>query len=178
MLLGYQSGPGMTILFMHDLSLYWPTCSPQVTWTVAVIQFNKHNRSTEHNMATLINNNRTNAVSVNNGFLNFTFCWLCISIHLYNETNLVYYFSSVYFVNQRLHVSGIFVAHHQDVHCIYTTTVGWVEMELSSISTQPTDCQLKSTTRTSCCIYTVYLLMIGYKYAQNMQRLIDKINWG
>jgi len=29
--------------------------------------------------------------------------------------------SSVYFVSQPLHVSGIFVAHHQDVHCIYTT---------------------------------------------------------
>jgi len=27
--------------------------------------------------------------------------------------------SSVYFVNQPLHVSGIFVAHHQEVYCIY-----------------------------------------------------------
>jgi len=31
-----------------------------------------------------------------------------------------------------------------------------------------TDCQLKSTALTSCCIYTVYLLMMGYKYARNM----------
>jgi len=31
-----------------------------------------------------------------------------------------------------------------------------------------TDSQLKSTTRTNCCIYTVYLLMMGYKYARNM----------
>ena len=29
--------------------------------------------------------------------------------------------SSVYFVNQPLHVSGIFVAYHQEVYCIYTT---------------------------------------------------------
>jgi hypothetical protein len=28
--------------------------------------------------------------------------------------------SSVYFVNQPVHVSGIFVAHHQEVYCIYT----------------------------------------------------------
>ena len=34
----------------------------------------------------------------------------------------MHYLSSVYFVNQPLHVSGIFVAHHQEVCCIYTTT--------------------------------------------------------
>ena len=38
-----------------------------------------------------------------------------------------------------------------------------------------TDSQLKCTTSTSC-LYTVYLLMMGYKYARNMQRLIDEIN--
>jgi len=31
----------------------------------------------------------------------------------------MHYLSSVYFVNQPLHVSGIFVAHHQEVHNIY-----------------------------------------------------------
>jgi len=77
------------------------------------------------------------------------------------KTNLIHYFSSVYFVNQPLPVSGIFVAHHQEVYCIYTTNVGQVEMELSSIPTRPTDCQLKSTTRTNCCVYTVHLLMMG-----------------
>ena len=41
---------------------------------------------------------------------------------------------------------------------------------------RPTDSQLNSTTRANCCIYTVYLLMIGYKYARNMQKLIDEIN--
>jgi len=73
----------------------------------------------------------------------------------------MHYLSPVYFVNQPLHVSGIFVAHHQEVYCIYTTTVNcrlaW-----------PTDSQLKSTTCTSCCIYIVYLLMMGYKYVRNM----------
>jgi len=29
------------------------------------------------------------------------------------------YLSSVYFVNQPLHVSVIFVAHHRKVYCIY-----------------------------------------------------------
>ena len=37
------------------------------------------------------------------------------------KTNLMHYLFPVYFVNQPLHVSGIFVAHHQEVHCIYTT---------------------------------------------------------
>ena len=36
------------------------------------------------------------------------------------KTNLMQYLSSVCFVNQPLHVSGIFVAHHQKVCCIYT----------------------------------------------------------
>jgi len=39
------------------------------------------------------------------------------------NTNLKHYLSSVYFVNQPLHVSGIFIAHHQEVYCIYTTLV-------------------------------------------------------
>ena len=33
----------------------------------------------------------------------------------------MHYLSLVYFVNQPLHVSGIFVAHHQEIYCIYTT---------------------------------------------------------
>ena len=37
------------------------------------------------------------------------------------KTNLMQYLSSVYFVSQPLHVSGIFVAHHQEVYRIYTT---------------------------------------------------------
>ena len=33
----------------------------------------------------------------------------------------MHHLSRVYFVNQPLHVSGLFVAHHQEVYCIYTT---------------------------------------------------------
>ena len=41
------------------------------------------------------------------------------------KTNLMHCLSSVYFVSQPLHVSGIFVAHHQEVYCIYVyTTIG------------------------------------------------------
>jgi len=59
------------------------------------------------------------------------------------KTNLMlHYLSSVYFVNQPVHVSGISVAHHQEVYCIYT----------------------------------IYLLMMGYRYARNLYRLIDEIN--
>ena len=31
------------------------------------------------------------------------------------------YLFLVYFVNQSLHVSDIFVAHHQEVYCLYAT---------------------------------------------------------
>jgi len=37
------------------------------------------------------------------------------------KINALHYLSSVYFVIQPLHVSGIFVAHHQEVYCTYTT---------------------------------------------------------
>jgi len=60
------------------------------------------------------------------------------------KTNLMNYLSSVYFINQSLHVSGVFVARHQEVNFMYTTT------------------------GTNCCIYTLYLLMMGYKYDRNM----------
>jgi hypothetical protein len=38
------------------------------------------------------------------------------------KTNLLHCLSLVYLVSQPLHVSGVFVAHHQEVYCIYTTT--------------------------------------------------------
>jgi len=59
------------------------------------------------------------------------------------KTKLMHYLSLVYFVIQPLHDLGVFVAHHQKVYYIYTT-IG------------------------TCCIYTVHLLMMGYKYARNM----------
>ena len=34
----------------------------------------------------------------------------------------MHYLSSFFFVNQPLHVSGIFEVHHLEVYCIYTTT--------------------------------------------------------
>ena len=38
-----------------------------------------------------------------------------------NQPDTLFMVSSVYFVNQLLHVSAIFVAHHQEVYCTYTT---------------------------------------------------------
>jgi len=78
----------------------------------------------------------------------------------------MHYLSSIYFVNQPLHVSVVFVAHHQEVYCIYTTI-------------DTANSQLKSTTRTNCCVCVyvcmyvciyiyIHLLMMGYKYARNM----------
>ena len=53
----------------------------------------------------------------------------------------MHYLSSVYFVNQPPRVSGIFVAHHQEVLCIYTTIGMYCFFQLTL---QPTESQLKS----------------------------------
>jgi hypothetical protein len=38
---------------------------------------------------------------------------------LCSKTNLMHYLFSVHFFNQPLHVSGKFVAHHQEVYCLH-----------------------------------------------------------
>ena len=43
----------------------------------------------------------------------------------------MHYLSSVYFFNQPLHVSGIFVAHHQDVYYIYTAIGTYFAVQLT-----------------------------------------------
>ena len=64
-----------------------------------------------------------------------------------NKTNLMHYLSWVYFVNQPLHVLDIFVAHHQEVYCTYTTigtccafqlTVCWLEFHPNPANRQST----------------------------------------
>jgi hypothetical protein len=47
--------------------------------------------------------------------INFMFCWPCISIYACNEAQLMHYLSSFYWVTVILHVSGLLVAHHQEV---------------------------------------------------------------
>jgi hypothetical protein len=46
---------------------------------------------------------------------NVMFSWPCISIYACNETNLMHYLSVVYSVIIPLHISGLLVAHHQEV---------------------------------------------------------------
>ena len=42
------------------------------------------------------------------------------------KTNVMHYLSSVYFVSQPLHVSGVFIAHHQEVYIyIYIYVYIW-----------------------------------------------------
>jgi hypothetical protein len=45
-----------------------------------------------------------------------------ITAFIVKSNGLMHYLPSVYFVNQPLHVSGIFVAHHHEVYHIYTQT--------------------------------------------------------
>jgi hypothetical protein len=43
------------------------------------------------------------------------FCWSCLSKCACNETNPMRYLSSLYWVTTPLHVSGLLVAHHQEI---------------------------------------------------------------
>ena len=63
------------------------------------------------------------------------------------KTNLMHYLSSVCFVNQHLHVSGMSVAHHQEVYCIYTTIGTCYAFQLTV------------------CIYTVCMYIYMYIYS-------------
>ena len=72
------------------------------------------------------------------------------------KTNLMRYLSSVYFVSQSLHVSGIFCSPSSGG--ILLSELGWNSLP-SQLGQQTVN--LKSTTRANCCIYTVYLLMMG-----------------
>jgi hypothetical protein len=53
--------------------------------------------------------------------INSTFCvfWPCILKIVVMKANLMHYLSLMYFVNQPLHVSGLFIAHHQEVFTVY-----------------------------------------------------------
>jgi hypothetical protein len=76
--------------------------------------------------------------------------WQQGPIHFFvKKNNLMHYLSSVNFVTQPLHVSGMFIAHHQEVFTVY------IQQLVRSILTQPAASQLKRITRTNCCTYTV-----------------------
>jgi hypothetical protein len=50
----------------------------------------------------------------------FFFVLLIVHLHiLWNENNQMHYLLLIYFVNQPLHVSGMFIAHHQEVYTVY-----------------------------------------------------------
>ena len=59
------------------------------------------------------------------------------------KTNLMHYLPSVYFANQPLHVSGISVAHHQEVYCIYTTNRYLLCFSVDCLLAGPRDSQLQ-----------------------------------
>jgi hypothetical protein len=70
----------------------------------------------------------------------------------------MHYLSSLYFFNQPLHVSSIFITHHQEVFTVYVQQLVrvircWPGQECQP---DPTSCQSpKPITRTNYCIYTV-----------------------
>jgi hypothetical protein len=102
-------------------------------------------------------------------FPNFMFCWSCISIHLCNKSQLDALFiftlvcqsTSTCFGHICSPSSGgiLYIYNNWYVLCFSVDCL---------LACRPKDSQLKSTRRTNCCIYAVYLLMMGYKYAGTM----------
>ena len=89
------------------------------------------------------------------------------------KTNLTHNLSSVYFVSQLLRVSDIITAHHQEVHCIYTTAGTCCALRLTvfcqhHLPGQQTVNQNAQQQYQLLYIYTVYLQMMGCKYTRNM----------
>jgi len=77
------------------------------------------------------------------------------------KTNMMQYLSLVYFVNQPLHVSGIFVAHHQEVY--FTGLFEMIVGVLTTCHTQYTGdrsiCLLLFNRKTVCSMSAVMVSM-------------------
>jgi len=63
---------------------------------------------------------------------------------------------------------GIFVAYHQEVYCIYTTIGMCCAFQLTVCWQANRQSTEQHNTYQLLCIYTVYLLVMGYKYDRNM----------
>jgi len=95
------------------------------------------------------------------------------NIYPCNKNQLDAIFTLGLFRRKLLHVSGIFVAHHQEVYCVCTATGTCCALQLTVCWpgwNGTTDSQQQSTTRTNCCIYTVYLLMMCYTSSSGTER--------
>jgi hypothetical protein len=92
----------------------------------------------------------------------------------------MHHLCTIYFVNQSLHVSGIFTAHHQEVFTVYIQQLVRV-IRLRWLGTgefQPDPASCQSTSMYQLLyIHSKYLLMMGNKHSWNMYRLFDEINW-
>jgi len=99
----------------------------------------------------------------------FMFCWPCISIYPCNENQLVTLFILSLFHQLTSTCFGhICSPSSGGILYIYNNWYALCFLVDCSIQTRTIDSQLKSTIHTNCCINTVYLLMMGYKYVQNM----------
>jgi hypothetical protein len=88
-----------------------------------------------------------------------TFKILFLWIIFVMKTNLLHYLPLIYFVTQPVHVSGVFIAHHQEVFTVYVQQLVRVigsGDRLLEFHPDPASSQSpKRITRTNCCIYTV-----------------------
>jgi hypothetical protein len=64
------------------------------------------------------------------------------------------YISLIYFFKQPLHVSGVFIAHHQEVFTVYVQQLVRV-IRLSLLAAGRVRIELQRITRINCCTYTV-----------------------
>jgi hypothetical protein len=88
----------------------------------------------------------------------------------------------IYFVNQPLYISGMFIAHHQEVFTVYVQklvrVIRWLAAGRVMMELDPDAASSQSTYNAYQLLYmySKYLLMMGNIHARNMYGLIDEIN--
>jgi hypothetical protein len=74
--------------------------------------------------------------------------------------------SSLYWITTPIPVSGPFVAHHEEVVCVYAANS--ICFSAKSSVGGPAESRLRRKTNTICHIHTCYLLKMRYKLARSM----------
>jgi hypothetical protein len=108
-------------------------------------------------------------------YLNFVFCWPCISTYSCIENQLDALFTLSIFRQSASTCFGCIYSQssggtpsiHNNWHLLFVS-VDFLLSWLGWDPTKTTESELKRTVSTSFYIYKVYLLMMDYKYARNM----------
>ena len=168
---------------MFSFSLFinpsiWIHLKKEPTWWTIYLQNNDVNKQPDSTTFSFINLfNSALHVSCDKFVHPQEHFWLYIHLvgYLHRCTKMMHGNTNIIFSMFRqthLHVSGIYTAHHQEVHRM-DTKVDTYSFEMTDscpdlVASQDNRQSCKRTIISNYCIHTVYLLMMGCRYARNM----------